>query len=335
MKSIYILLFTAFTFSLSAQDIEGCDGIRYVDFIFDDVKVTKDIRFGEGPRFPSETNQELFFDVYEPEGDDLTTRPVMVLAFGGSFIEGTKEDIDWLCEAFARKGYVAVSIDYRLFDGLLFPPPNATQMKNVVVRAMSDMKAVIRQLRQDADNDNTFGINPDVIYAGGISAGSILACHVAAVDTTDNLPDDLRGFIDSTGGIEGNTNDITGYTSEVAGIINYSGGLNDADWYDAGDPPIYSVHDEADGVVPFGSGFAVVFGFPIIAVDGSQIINGKMTIESTSEISKIAIHDMSGKLIRTHQSTNVIDMSQLNAGMYSLSIIDTNGSYISRRVIVN
>lgn len=292
MRSIItIILAITLTSTAYAQNADGCDGSRYVSSVFDEVTVTSDIKYGEGNLFPTEEFQELFMDVYEPVGDEVENRPVVMLAFGGSFIEGTKTDIDWLCETFAQRGYVAVSIDYRLYSGALFPPPNATQMRNVVMRAVSDMKGAIRYLRQDAANGNTYGIDPDQIFVGGISAGSILACHVAVLDDEDDLPQEIIDILDANGGIEGNTNDITDFSSEVAGLINYSGGLNDASWIDANDPPFYSVHDENDNIVPFGTGFATVFGFPIIYMEGSNVL--KQTADSLGLQNKIRVFENS------------------------------------------
>jgi len=273
MKSIFTLLFI-FTLTVSySQDADGCDGQRYHDFVFVEVDTTRSIFFGSGNTYPDETYQELFYDVYEPADDIQTNRPVILFAFGGSFINGTREEISWLCNAFAQKGYVAVSMDYRLYGGPLFPPPNETQMKNVVMRAVSDMKGAIRHLKQNALNENTFNIDASKMFVGGISAGSILACHTTALDSTDVIPEDLRLIIEENGGLEGNTNDITGVNTEVFGLINYSGGLNDGMWFDEKHPPIYSVHDENDPIVPYGNGYATVFGFPIIEMDGSKILH--------------------------------------------------------------
>jgi len=269
IKGIIIILFLTFSVQIIGQN-EACDGNRFRDDVFTEIVVTKDIKYGENTEIYG-TFKELFFDVYEPANDDVENRPVIIVAFGGSFIQGTKEDVAFLCEAYARKGYVAVSIDYRLFDGELFPPPSAIEMQEVVVKAVSDMKAVIRFLRHDADNGNTYKIDPNMIFTSGISAGAIAACHTAVLDSTDMFDEGLQLIIDENGGIEGTTNDLD-YSSEVQGYLNFSGGLADASFMDENDPPFYSVHDEFDGTVPYGEGFASVFGIDIIYMEGSQIL---------------------------------------------------------------
>jgi len=272
MKRYLLILFLLPFFNYSQAQIEGCDGSRYIDDIFFEYKVTKGLKYGEGETIFGNF-KELSLDVYEPANDELSRRPVIILAFGGSFISGERGDLEFLCEAYARKGYVAVTIDYRLFDGPLLPLPSGEQMKNVVIKTVSDMKAAIRYMREDADTDNLYRIDPNKVFVGGISAGSITAFHTAVLDDDDFFPADIAAIIESNGGLEGNTSDNFEYSSKVQGLVNFSGGLNDASWIDANDPPFVSIHDDKDGVVPYGAGFAMVFGFPIVYMEGSQICN--------------------------------------------------------------
>ena len=270
-KILYILLFLA-SIPLTAQEHSTCEGNRYRADVFEDFTVTTALKYGEGTTFNG-AFQELFLDVYEPADDEATMRPVIILAFGGSFINGTREDMAFLCEAYAKRGYVTVTMDYRLYDGPLFPIPSAEDMTDVVVKSISDMKAAIRYMREDAATANLYRIDPDNIFVGGISAGSITAAHTSMLDPTDELEDDLLALLDANGGWEGNTSDNYEYSSEVQGYINFSGALNDASWIDAEDPPFMSIHDDMDGVVPYGEGFASVFGFDIIYMEGSQIMH--------------------------------------------------------------
>ncbi len=251
--------------------------------MFSEVTSTKGLKYGENTEIFG-TFRELFLDVYEPANDVAENRPAIIVAFGGSFIQGTREDVAFLCEAFARKGYVAVAIDYRLFDGALFPPPSGIEMTEVVIKAVSDMKGAIRYMRQDAAADNNFRIDPNMIFTSGISAGAIAACHTAVLDSTDIFEEDLQAIIDANGGIEGTTNDLD-FSSEVQGYVNYSGGLADASWMDENDPPFHSVHDEFDGTVPYGEGFASVFGIDIIYMEGSLIL--KETGDSLGIVNKL------------------------------------------------
>lgn len=267
-KLFFLFLVVVFSFSAKAQ-IEHCDGSRYIDNVFFDVIATKDLKYGEGETI-SGNFQELYLDIYEPANDELAQRPVILLAFGGSFITGERGDLELLCEAYARKGYVAVTIDYRLYDGPLFPIPTGDMMKEVVIKSVSDMKAAIRYMRQDADTENIFRIDPEMVFVGGISAGAIAAFHTAVIDETDDLPTTILNILAENGGIDGNSSDNYEYSSEVQGMVNYSGGLNDASWIDENDPPFVSIHDEFDPIAPYGEGFATVLNIPIVYLEGSK-----------------------------------------------------------------
>ena len=55
-------------------------------------------------------------DVYTPVGDVCQNRPLLVFAHGGAFVGGSKNNslAESICESFAKRGYVAASINYRL-----------------------------------------------------------------------------------------------------------------------------------------------------------------------------------------------------------------------------
>lgn len=264
-----ILLFVSWTLSTTAQSHPSCDGQRYFTEVFTEVQCTKSVKFGEGLTIGGEM-QELFMDVYEPVGDAATKRPVIFLAFGGSYIGGSRDEIDWLCEQYARRGFVAASIDYRLYDLPLIPLPTEIEITEVVIKSISDMKAAIRHLRQDADTDNIFRIDPEFVFVGGISAGAITAAHTAFLDSTDVISEEIMQLIEENGGYEGNTSDNYQYSSSVKALVNYSGGLANKEWIDAEDPSFISFHDENDPVVPYEDDFAKIFGFDIIFMSGSK-----------------------------------------------------------------
>lgn len=272
MKYSFLFAFLiAFFGCANAQNHPTCDGNRYRSEVFTEVDLTAGLKYGENTTFSGDF-QELFLDVYEPANDEAEMRPVIILGFGGSFISGEREDLDFLCRYYARMGYVAVTIDYRLYDGPPFPFPTGEQLTEVVVQSIGDMKAAIRFMREDAATDNEFKIDPDIVFVGGISAGAIMAAHTAVIDADDTFTPELEALLEANGGFEGNSSDNFEYSSEVSGFINFSGALNDASWIDSDDPPFYSVHDDGDMVVPYGEGFASVFGIDIIYVEGSSVM---------------------------------------------------------------
>lgn len=287
-----VFLFITASTGLLAQTYPGCDGERYRSDVFQEVQVTTDLQFGEGVTIAGNT-QQLFLDVYEPMGDQLEARPVVMLAFGGSFITGERQDLESLCQAYARQGYVAVTIDYRLYDLPLIPFPTADEMREVVVKALSDYKAAIRFMREDAATNNQFKVDPEQIFIGGVSAGAIAAAHTAVMQDTDEIDEFLLGLIEDNGGFEGNSSDNTEYSSEVQGFISMSGALNDASWIDENDPPFVSIHEDMDITVPYSTGFAQVLGVNIVYLEGGRemqlradsvgVVNELRTIENSFE----------------------------------------------------
>lgn len=240
-----------------------CNGNRYQLPVFASYDSTMSVKFGENTTYGG-TFQELFMDVYEPAGDVETERPVVVLAFGGAFISGQRSDMRGLCRSYARAGYVAATIDYRLFDNFLFS--DTTQAIDAVIKAVSDMKAAIRFLRENA---TTYGIDTNYVFAGGVSAGAIAASHAAYLEPSDNPPAVIVNQLNANGGYEGNSSTNFQYSSRIQGVLNWSGALKDASWIDANDPPLYMAHDDADNVVPYSS-YSVQIGFTtFIYLEGS------------------------------------------------------------------
>lgn len=274
MKVIFTSFLCLCSFWLLAQPHPSCTELRYNNLVFDEISVTSNLKFGEGNTYAGNF-QELYLDLYEPMGDTAAMRPVIVLAFGGSYIGGQREDLADLCERFAKMGYVAVTIDYRLYDGPFVPLPTGTQMTDVVVKSIGDMKAAIRFLREDAATNNLYQIDPDQIFVGGISAGAITAAHTAVIDSTDSISPELLMILEDNGGFEGNASANYEYSSAVHGFINFSGALIQATLIDANDPPFYSVHDEFDPVVPYDADFATIFTVPIIEMEGSQLMHAR------------------------------------------------------------
>ncbi len=198
------------------------------------------------------TNAKHEMDVYEPVGDTETDRPLIIFAHGGSFTGGSKtQDVTVveLCQRYAKRGYVTASINYRL--GTLGDMLQAQTAYNVVIRAVSDGKAAVRWFRKNADSVNTFGINPDLIYGGGNSAGAVLFIHLAYIDSVEEITNaQIKTAMINNGGIEGNSGN-PGYSSKINAVINLAGGINDTSWISAGNPPIVSFHGTTDNVVPY------------------------------------------------------------------------------------
>ena len=255
-----------------------CDGVRYTDEIFSQVNVTSNILYGGNynPNIWGQNNwEDLYMDIYEPAGDDVEDRPLVFFLFGGSFVAGSKTNVDIVefCTRYAKMGYVAAAIDYRLTGDLIWLPNPETAYR-ATAKGMHDLKGAIRFFRMNDETDNEYRIDSDRIYAGGISAGGIIAVNTAYLNLESEIPAFIVDYIEDNGGLEGNSGNA-GYDSHFHGIINLCGAVGDYNWIVEGDIPIVSIHGDEDTIVPYGDGLITLFGLNM-QVYGSFVINATM-----------------------------------------------------------
>ncbi|MCB1205490.1 MAG: alpha/beta hydrolase [Verrucomicrobiae bacterium] len=102
-------------------------------------------------------------DLYRPKarGEDL---PAIVCIHGGGWYKGERSSMTNLAMALAARGFVTVSISYRLSGEARFPA------------AIQDAKAAVRWLRANA---GIHGIDASRIGVTGLSAGGHLAALLA------------------------------------------------------------------------------------------------------------------------------------------------------------
>ena len=240
---IYSLLFFCACMLTIQQTNAQCSG-RYHDMIFQNVTVTTDT-------YSTSNSTLLRVDVYQPTGDNLAQRPLIIMAHGGSFIGGDRTNDNvctTICTNFAKRGYVCASIDYRLGQALqMLDSANAI---TTVMRAISDGKSAIRFFRKDAATTNKYHIDPTKIFAGGNSAGAVLYAHCAFIDSLNEAPTPLRSIITANGGLEGNSGN-DGYSSEMVALINLAGGLNVPEFVGPGNKPSFNAQGDADATVPY------------------------------------------------------------------------------------
>jgi dienelactone hydrolase len=244
---------------------------RYEQKIFKNITVSANIKYGENQNLQGQ-RQELIMDIYEPEGDRLSQRPLVILAHGGSFLGGNKNasDIVAICRDLAQRGYVAASVNYRIGVS----PRNETGVLNAAWRATQDLRAAVRFFRMNAQFGNRFRINPDKIYAGGSSAGAFMGLHLAYLNEPGKLPSKIDTL--QFGGIEGESGN-PGFSSKIAAVINLSGAIGDVGWISGEKVPVVSVHGTNDRVVPYGRDLLYLQGeIPVMEVDGSAVIHQRL-----------------------------------------------------------
>ena len=245
LLSLILISFSIFSYG-------QCNG-RYQTEIFNTVSVST-VNY-------SDVYNDFFhkMDIYTPDGDTATNRPVILYMHGGAFYAGEKGSVDCVdfCTSYAKKGYVAISANYRLApNALTFAFYNDIQYITVL-QAVADIKAAVRYLRKDHANGNTLGIHPDGIFLGGYSAGAVLAIHLSYLDSISDLPTsplDVQALVSNIGGTLDGDAGNDGYSSEIGGIVSFAGGINDLAWVDSTDDPIVFIHGTDDNVVNFNCG---------------------------------------------------------------------------------
>jgi len=215
------------------------------------------------------TPYSLKMDIYQPSGDALAARPLIILAHEGTFVSGTRESdvtVDSLCQRFARRGYVTASIDYRLSTLPNMTSSDSTLAIDEVIQAVSDGKAAVRYFVQDAATANTYKIDTNNIFIGGNSAGAVLYMHVGYLDSLGECPSYIATAMAANGGFEGNSGN-PGYTTKSKAIINLAGALNEVSFVGPGDKPSVNAQGTDDVVVPYDCGYPL-FGAAHITLCG-------------------------------------------------------------------
>jgi len=123
---------------------------------------------------------KLDLHIFLPDTSYIRTeRPVIVYFSGGSWTKGTPEWDFYNCANYARKGRVAVAVEYRVAD----------RHETTPLEAVKDARSAIRWLRMNAE---TYNIDPNRIVASGNSAGGHLALSTALANEVNESSDNLN-----------------------------------------------------------------------------------------------------------------------------------------------
>jgi len=163
MKNLFLplIFFLFFLNGLSAQE-------RYLEEIVDSVE-TETFTYAE------KDSQRLDLDIYRPAFDTMDDRPVLLYVHGGGFSGGSRDGsgIVAFCKKVARRGYVAVSMSYRLTrkgtDTMFGCDCPADVKLSTFAEAVEDLQDATFFIIQHQEQ---FGIDPRRIILAGSSAGA-------------------------------------------------------------------------------------------------------------------------------------------------------------------
>lgn len=148
-------------------------GSRYYDHRFGAVAVRRGIVYRRAIRADGRA-VALHLDVYVPAGDTARNRAAIVWLHPGGFTGGDRTDMAAFARDDAERGFVAITVDYRLRPKMQwFDLPR----RQAAARdAHVDAVAAIEFVQRHADQ---YGIDPSLVFAGGYSAGAITAFDLA------------------------------------------------------------------------------------------------------------------------------------------------------------
>ncbi|WP_235298068.1 carboxylesterase family protein [Portibacter marinus] len=274
---------------------------RYIDEVFTEITETNDVVFSTNVPQPRNNNLNLYsiitglpvavkeydlqnvtlrMDIFEPTDDQITERPLIIICFGGGFVQGSRDywSIRLLAEGLARRGYVTATIDYRLGMNLFDKDLGA----RAVYRGIQDSRSAIRFFRANAAQ---YKIDTDKIFIGGHSAGAFIALHNVYMDKdterplstriwTQNAMNDCpdQGCLDCVG-------DNLGYDGKANGLFSLAGAVGDLQFIESNqEPPPILFHSQDDGTVPYNIGepFSDISG--LIVGSDLPIVYGSLPI---------------------------------------------------------
>ena len=234
LQSLLLIFFLIASFSFSQT--------RYMDEVFCDIEIESDIVYGNNitvlPLLQggAPAPEDLEMDIYMPSGDSATDRPVVMILHTGSFLPavangqatGDKTDNATIeqCKAFAKKGYVAVALNYRLGWNPISENEDVRRstLIQAAYRGLQDVRTGVRFLRKTiAEDGNPYGIT-DKFAVGGLGTGGYLSlCAASLWDYDEELL--LAKFMDTSQDIDGDgLNDAVPYI-----IPEYFGNLEGTD----------------------------------------------------------------------------------------------------------
>jgi acetyl esterase/lipase len=203
----------------------------FIDPLFE-FKEVENITYGTAKS--GDTTMPLLLDVYQPVATAQLPKklPAMILAFGGGWRKGSKEVkyIRDLCAYYAARGYVAVSMQYRIAKDNPQAEPGPAPLADTVDQARlinAACQDTCNAIRWVKTNAGKYQIDPNRIAIGGVSAGAFNSLHAGLC-----------------------AEEITGKDAKVAAVISLMGAVT-PNHIDPNDPPVFIAHGTSDKVAPY------------------------------------------------------------------------------------
>jgi para-nitrobenzyl esterase len=196
------------------QPVENWEGVRKADK-FGPRCMQRPIFGDMGFRSNGMSEDCLYLNVWTPAKSDREKLPVLVYFFGGGFVAGDGSEGRYDGESMAKKGIVAITVNYRLGVFGFMAHPELT--KESPQRAsgnygLFDQHAALKWVQQ---NVAAFGGDPKRVTIAGESAGSIAVSAQMASPLSKNL---IAGAIGESGSILGALSAVSLEQGEQMGV---------------------------------------------------------------------------------------------------------------------
>ena len=223
--------------------------------------VEQEVIWEKGIVFGTVDGVDLKLDLVRP-GNGNGPHPALIFIHGGGWSGGNRQEFSLKIKLAAERGYVAVTVDYRLTSIFVQDGPKANRFPVQI----HDVKCAVRWLRANAEKYN---IDPARIGAYGDSAGGHLALLLGLTDSSDGLegncgnlnlsskvqavvsragPTDLQLFFENIyAGRAAVTRLIGGSPEEMPEEYRAASPIT---YVSENDPPVLTIHGDQDGTVP-------------------------------------------------------------------------------------
>lgn len=240
------LILTAACMCARAQSLPVFDPVFQIN-------VSSAVVYGQGQvGSPAPGSKALLLDLYRPIGANTggLRSPAVVIIHGGGFQGGTRTqpELVTIARAMAARGFVAVSIDYRLVPDQPVPSARVASLvgpatigtsgatftqRVAAVAAIDDGLTAVDWLQANAD---LLSLDPQRIGLLGGSAGAITAVHMAYILDDYGISASPFNFVVDLWG---------------ASLIPANDPVAAANHLETGESPLFVIHGTNDPTVPF------------------------------------------------------------------------------------
>lgn len=231
-------------------------------------------------------DRDLRLDLARPEGDGPF--PALVFIHGGGWRGGHRAGYRREIVEAAKRGYVAVTVSYRLTG-----PDDRGKAKHPFPAQVHDVKCAVRWLRANAAR---YHVDPDRIGATGGSAGGHLSLMLGLTDAAAKL-EGSGGHADQS--------------SRVQAVVNYFGPTD-----------MIGLHRTSPGAKPIVASF---LGGPPEEIRDRYLAASPMTYASKDDPPVLSLHGADDRLVPPDQA-RLLDKKMKAAGAsHTLILLDGQG----------